>query len=124
MVARSTRDQLAKAVGQIDLPYDGNKPLIRVEKGKMNEAWRAAESALSKADCPVYVRGGVLVMPLWRWMDTSEKLPDGEYRQTLVASLVAMNRHQLEDMLPITQPSFKNSINVLAAGKPSIRQRS
>lgn len=78
---------------------DSHKAIVRVEKGRINEAWRAAEAALIKANCPVYVRGGMLVMPLYRWMDTSEKKADGEYVQTLVAHLTPMNRHQLEDML-------------------------
>src|SRR5262249_47751912 len=64
---------------------------IRVEPGKLDEAWRALQRALVNAKVPVYVRGGRLVQPLWRW----EKA-DG--RDVLTTHLECINVPRLSDI--------------------------
>jgi hypothetical protein len=69
---------------------DDQRQTIRVEVGKLDEAWRETQRALIKAGCPIYVRGGQLVQPLWRFEKTSEG-----NRDVLTAQFVTLNEPRL-----------------------------
>ena len=56
--------QIEKALKS--LRSDDNKWVIRLTPDTLDQAWRATERALLSKRCPVYVRGGSLVQPLWR----------------------------------------------------------
>jgi putative DNA primase/helicase len=84
--------QIERALNEPDLPR-GEKRVIRLEAGQLDAKWRLAEDALRAARCPVYVRGGALVQPLWRWEDTGEG-----NRQVLNVRLVRYNVPRLADV--------------------------
>jgi hypothetical protein len=84
--------QIERALNEPDLPK-GEKRVIRLEAGQLDAKWRLAEDALRAARCPVYVRGGALVQPLWRWEDTGEG-----NRQVLNVRLVRYNVPRLADV--------------------------
>jgi hypothetical protein len=86
--------QIEKAINDSGTTDDKNKAIIRINSGNLNEAWRVTERALIKADCPVYVRGQMLVQPLWRWERTAEK-----NRDVLVTRFVKFNLVRLRDIV-------------------------
>lgn len=78
-------------------PTTTTKQIIRLEAGKMDELWRQTERALIDAQCPVFVRGGKLVQPLWRWEKTKEN--DGTEHQVLTSQFVRFNIPRLADVI-------------------------
>ena len=86
--------QIEHALNDVGDTPDAGKVLLRVEQGYRHETWRAVARALHKANCPVYVRGGALVEPLWRW----EKGDDANCG-TLVAKFARYNLWRLSDMV-------------------------
>jgi hypothetical protein len=72
---------------------DGNKWIIQLTPDTLDQAWRATERALLSERCPVYVRGGNLVQPLWR-----EEKTDGN-RTALTAKFVRYNVPRLRDVV-------------------------
>jgi len=70
------------------------KITIRVRPGFRHEIWRAVARALRQANCPVFVRGGALVEPLWRWEKS-----EGDNRGALVAKFVRYDLWRLSDMV-------------------------
>ena len=85
--------QIEKAINDTGTTDDQNKIIIRITSGSLHEAWRETERALIRANCPVYVRGGFLVQPLWRWEKSTEK-----NRDTLVATFAKLNLARLRDI--------------------------
>jgi putative DNA primase/helicase len=85
--------QIEKAINATEPTDSADKQIIRIISGNLHEAWRATERALIRAQCPVYVRGGFLVQPLWRWEKSSEK-----NRDTLVSAFVKLNVPRLRDI--------------------------
>jgi hypothetical protein len=73
---------------------DKGRTFIQVVAGKLDETWRATQRALVEHNCPVYVRGGRLVEPQWRW----EKSSDDEQRQVLTAHFKPYNLSRLMDV--------------------------
>jgi hypothetical protein len=86
--------QIERALNNIDDPSTDAKAILRVKQGHRHEVWRAVTQALRKANCPVFVRGGSLVEPLWRWEQGDEA-----NRGTLVAKFVRYNLWRLSDMV-------------------------
>jgi hypothetical protein len=70
----------------------GGKQIIRVSKGNRHEAWRATQRAMIAKGCQVFVRGGALVEPLWRWEELEN---DG--RGVLTMKFVRYNLARLSD---------------------------
>jgi putative DNA primase/helicase len=90
------KKQIANAINKGNVPADEkNRMTIRIEDGKLDEAWRATEQALFNAKCPVYVRGGKLVWPQWRW----ERVTIDDDREVLTAAFEQYNMTQLADMM-------------------------
>jgi hypothetical protein len=83
-IERAANDSLA----------EGEKRIIQLRDGEMDKHWREAEAALIATHCPVFVRSGALVQPLWRMEDTGEG-----NRQVLAAKLVKFNVARLSDVL-------------------------
>jgi hypothetical protein len=75
---------------------DSPRVIIRLKAGELDKAWRATEHALIEANCPVFVRGGKLVQPLWRWEKTKDN--DGTEHQVLTAQFVRYNIPRLADV--------------------------
>jgi putative DNA primase/helicase len=73
---------------------DKGRTFIQVVGGKLDETWRATQQALIAHNCPIYVRGGRLVEPQWRW----EKSSDDEQRQVLTARFKSYNLSRLMDV--------------------------
>ena len=72
VIENGGRDYVKKQIERIvNEPVGAKKErrLIRIKGGGLHMEWRAVEEALVAAKLPVYVRGGVLVQPLWRWED-------------------------------------------------------
>jgi hypothetical protein len=76
-----------------DTSTTDGKITIRVERGKRFEAWRKLQAAmLSNPKCQVFVRGGKLVEPLWRWEKAGDK-------EVLAAQFVPYNATRLSDVV-------------------------
>jgi len=71
----------------------GSGPTIRLQGGTLDKVWRQVEGHLIDAGVPVYVRGGRLVQPLWRW----EKSAGG--RDALTMQFVPYNVPRLSDVV-------------------------
>lgn len=84
--------QIEKALNE-STDADG-KVIIRVTTSNLDEAWRQTERALIAANCPVYVRGGSLVQPLWRFENSADR-----NRSTLVASFTKFNVARMRDVV-------------------------
>jgi hypothetical protein len=69
------------------------RKIIRIKGGERHIAVNLTEKALVATKRPIYVRGGWLVEPLWRWEKTAE-----ENRDTLVTKLLPLNRPRLSYM--------------------------
>jgi putative DNA primase/helicase len=85
--------QIVRAVNEMPEVDDKGRTLIMVVDGKLDETWRATQKALVDHDCPVYVRGGQLVQPLWRWEKSSDD------RQVLTAQFKPYNPARLQDVI-------------------------
>ena len=73
---------------------EDGKAIIRVVSGKRFEAWRELQRAvLRNPKCQVFVRGGCLVEPLWRWEKTSQN------RDVLVMAFMPYNALRLSDVV-------------------------
>jgi putative DNA primase/helicase len=88
------RKQIENALNAADLP-SGEKALIRIKGGQLDLTWRATEQALIRSKQPVFVRGGRLVQPLWRW----EKSNDKSNSMMLACSLVPVTVPMLRDIV-------------------------
>jgi hypothetical protein len=86
--------QIEHAMNDAGETPDENKDIIRPVGGDTDVMWRKTEQALIKAKCPLFYRGGELVLPLWRWEKTIET-----NRETLSLRLVPIKRSQLSDMV-------------------------
>ena len=91
---RYVKEQIAHALNEASAVRPGQKAIIRHKSGGRHDATDATQAALIATGCPVYVRGGALVEPIWRWEKTSEK-----NRDMLVTMFVRLNesRAQLHD---------------------------
>ncbi|MDF0521588.1 DNA-primase RepB domain-containing protein [Bradyrhizobium yuanmingense] len=79
------------------------KVVIKVTTSNLDEAWRQTERSLIRAkNCEVYVRGGSLVQPLWRFEKSADR-----NRDTLVASFVRYNVARLRDVVGHHAASFE-----------------
>ena len=85
--------QIERAVNEMPDVDDKGRTLIMVVDGKLDETWRATQKALVDHDCPVYVRGGRLVQPLWRWEKSSDD------RQVLTAQFKPYSPARLQDVI-------------------------
>jgi hypothetical protein len=90
--ANYVKRQIERTLNKIG---DGNsqRPIRRVEEGKLDEDWRWTQQMLIEKKCPVFVRGRRLVQPLWRW----EKTEEGA-RDVLAAAFVSYNAGRLADV--------------------------
>ena len=86
--------QIEHAMNDAGETPDENKDIIRPVGGDTDVMWRKTEQALIKAKCPLFYRGGELVLPLWRWEKTIET-----NREALSLRLVPIKRSQLSDMV-------------------------
>jgi hypothetical protein len=86
--------QIEHAMNDAGATPDENKVIIRPVGGDTDAMWRKTEQALIKAKCPLFYRGGELVLPLWRWEKTIET-----NREALSLRLVPIKRSQLSDMV-------------------------
>jgi Mesyanzhinovviridae DNA primase len=86
--------QIEHAMNAAGETPDENKMFIRPVGGDTDAMWRKTEQALIKAKCPLFYRGGELVVPLWRWEKTIET-----NREALSLRLVPIKRSQLSDMV-------------------------
>jgi putative DNA primase/helicase len=84
--------QIEKAVNEVAVTSDG-KQVVIVRAGDRYKAWRATERALLASKAQVFVRGGQLVEPLWRWEKTAQN------RDVLVMSFVPYNVWRLSDVV-------------------------
>jgi putative DNA primase/helicase len=84
--------QIEHAANEMPEVDDKGRTLINVVDGKLDETWRATQKALVEHNCPVYVRGGRLVQPLWRWEKSSDD------RQVLTAQFRSYNLARLQDV--------------------------
>jgi hypothetical protein len=82
--------QLEHSANAIAAPGSGDKLAIKVRRGFRHESWRATQKAMLAKGCQVFVRGGALVEPLWRW-------DEHEGRGTLVMKFVKYNLARLSD---------------------------
>jgi putative DNA primase/helicase len=87
------RQQIENALNEPE-PANGDKRLIRLRDGNLDNEHRMTTAALAARQCPVFVRGGRLVQPLWRWKKTGE----GD-KAVLSAALVPYNLARLRDMI-------------------------
>jgi len=85
--------QIERAANEMPEVDDKGRTLIQVVEGKLDETWRATQKALVDHDCPVYVRGGRLVQPLWRWEKSSDD------RQVLTAQFKPYSPARLQDVI-------------------------
>jgi hypothetical protein len=97
--AEYVRRQITMALNE--LPSSGDKPIIPVRLGALHETWRATERALRDARCPVFVRGGRLVWPQWRWEQA-----DKGGGTVLTCQVAPYNAVQLQDMIAHHAASF------------------
>jgi len=89
------RRAITDVINNMDVP-EGDKRIIRLGDGNLTDVhWRAAQEALLAAQCPVYVRAGSLVQPLWDW----ERIGGGNKQEVLSAKLVKYNVPRLTDVL-------------------------
>jgi hypothetical protein len=88
------KKQIEHTINRTDLPK-GEKQIIRLQSGRLDEDQRKTQKALQIAKCPVYRRGGGLVQPLWSWEDAGEDNP----REILSCRLMKYNEEQLADMV-------------------------
>ena len=75
-----------------------NKVEITIQAGKLHEQWRAVELALIKTRCPVFVRGGKLVWPQWRW-EKEDTYDASNNREVLTLRITVYSNLQLQDMV-------------------------
>jgi putative DNA primase/helicase len=76
------------------------KVTIRVMSGNRHETWRLTQTALLERKCQVFVRGGMLVEPLWRW----EQYDD---RGTLIMKFIKYNLPRLADQVARNAVQFQ-----------------
>src|SRR5262249_7769198 len=84
--------QVERAINDADTRREDGRIVVVVRSGETHKEWRKTQDALIAAGCPVYVRGGHLVVPLWRF----EALTDGDI---LTARVERMNPERLSDMV-------------------------
>ncbi|HEY1982710.1 MAG TPA: hypothetical protein VGH13_21735, partial [Xanthobacteraceae bacterium] len=70
-----------------------DRRIIRLKSGERHLAVKRTEDALVRMGRPIYVRGGILVEPLFRWEKSSE-----ESRDTLVTQFLKLNKARLAYM--------------------------
>ena len=88
---RYIKSQIERALNAA--PATGEGVIIRWEAGTLDKVWRQTERVMIDADVPVYVRGGRLVQPLWRWEKSA-----GE-RDALTIQFVSYNVARLGDVV-------------------------
>jgi putative DNA primase/helicase len=79
--------------------------IIEVVPGELHLLWRKVEEALIKANCPVFVRGGMLVWPKWRWEKENE-FQKQDTREVLTLQIAVYSSSQLQDMVAHHAVSF------------------
>lgn len=89
------RRQIEKSINDPGTTDETRKQIIRVQGGSLHSDWRSTERALMNSGCPVYVRGGALVQPLWRW----ERASIESDRGTLIATFSKLNLARLRDIV-------------------------
>jgi putative DNA primase/helicase len=99
--------EIERAINEMPDVDDKGRTLIQVTEGKLDETWRATQKALVEHNCPVYVRGGQLVQPLWRW----EKASDDTERQVLTAQFKSYNLARLQDVTAHRAAQFQKYDN-------------
>lgn len=97
---RYLEEQIEEALNQ-SVDTDG-KVVIRVTTSNLDESWRQTQNALIRSNCPVYVRGGSLVQPLWRFEKSADR-----NRDTLVSSFHKYNIARLRDVVGHHAASFE-----------------
>ena len=99
-VEKYIRGQIEKVLADDEPATSGDKKKkaiglpIRIRGGDRQDITDRLQKGLLKAKCPVYVRGGWLVEPLWRWEKTAE-----ENRNTLVTKFLPLNEARLAYMV-------------------------
>jgi hypothetical protein len=87
------KSQIERALNAAPKSDGGDGSIIRCAAGTLDKVWRLTERALIDAGVPVYVRGGQLVQPLWRWEKSA-----GE-RDVLTSQFVPYNVARLGDVV-------------------------
>jgi hypothetical protein len=82
--------QLERCANNTATATSGGKWQIKVLKGYRHQAWRETQKAMVAVGCQVFVRGGALVEPLWRW-------DEHEGRGVLTMKFVKYNAARLAD---------------------------
>jgi hypothetical protein len=77
----------------------GGKQVIHVKGGDRHEAWRATQRAMIAAKCQVFVRGGALVEPLWRWEEIKDDKDKDKGHGVLTMKFVKYNLARLSDQV-------------------------
>jgi putative DNA primase/helicase len=86
------KSQIERALNAAPKSDSSDGPIIRWAAGTLDKVWRLTERTLIDAGVPVYVRGGRLVQPLWRWEKSA-----GE-RDALTMLFVPYNVARLGDV--------------------------
>ena len=97
--------QIERAANEMPDVDDKGRTLLLVIDGKLDETWRATQKALVEHNCPVYVRGGRLVQPLWRWEQAHDD------RQVLSAHFKPYNLARLQDVTAHRAVQFQKRDN-------------
>ena len=87
------KEQIERALNAAPKSDNGEGSIVRWVAGKLDKVWRQTERLMIDAGVPVYVRGGHLVQPLWRWEKSA-----GE-RDVLTMLFVPYNVARLGDVV-------------------------
>ena len=87
------KEQIERALNAAPKSAAGEGPIVRWVAGTLDKVWRQTERLMIDAGVPVYVRGGHLVQPLWRWEKSA-----GE-RDVLTMLFVPYNVARLGDVV-------------------------
>lgn len=87
------KEQIERALNAAPQTAAGGGSVVRWVAGTLDKVWRQTEHILIEAGAPVYVRGGHLVQPLWRWEKSA-----GE-RDVLTMQFVSYNVPRLSDVV-------------------------
>jgi hypothetical protein len=87
------KEQIEHAINAAPQKAAGEGSVIRWVVGTLDKVWRQTEHLLMATAAPVYVRGGRLVQPLWRWEKSA-----GE-RDVLNMQFVPYNVPRLSDVV-------------------------
>jgi hypothetical protein len=101
--------QIERALNDEETKSSDGKITIRIKPGETHLAWRETQDVLVARSCPVFVRGGKLVRPMWRFEKSHE-----QNRKILTAHIMRLNFERLSALDALTTSSCQRRVPPIA----------